>query len=58
MSKFSWMFIFLSATLFIIGVHQAMVNGIGASYWIFMFSIAFLLAYQYFKRGKASGNGE
>ena len=40
----------LSAGIFIIAVHQTMKFGLAYSYWIFMFSIVFLLWYNYRKR--------
>jgi hypothetical protein len=40
----------LSAGIFIIGVHQSMKFGMAYSYWIFMFSIALLLWYNYRKK--------
>jgi hypothetical protein len=47
--KINWLFVFISMALFIIGVHQSFINGLQKSYWIFMFSIAFLFLYWYFK---------
>ena len=43
----------LAAGIFIIGVHQTMKFGMAYSYWIFMFSIALLLWYNYRKQKKA-----
>ena len=40
----------LSAGIFIIGIHQTMKFGFPFSYWIFMFSIALLLWYNYRKQ--------
>jgi Mg2+/citrate symporter len=34
---------------FVIGVHQSIVNGIAASYWIFMLSLMLLFLYNYRK---------
>lgn len=54
MKKSSWILIFSSLTLFIIGVHQSFMNGIENSYWIFMFSLALLFLYWYIKAPKAN----
>lgn len=35
--------------LFVIGIHQAIVVGLSASYWIFMFSLMPLFLYSYRK---------
>jgi hypothetical protein len=43
----SIIFLSMAAGLLIIGIHQAMVHGITESYWIFMFSVCFLLLYRY-----------
>lgn len=40
----------LSAAIFIIGIHQTMKFGFAFSYWIFMFSIALFLWYNYRKQ--------
>lgn len=37
----------LSLALIIIGVHQSLTSGIGASYPIFMFAVALLFWFQY-----------
>lgn len=42
--------LFLSLALLVIGVQQTFVHGVGYSYWIFMFSLAFLFIYSYLKR--------
>lgn len=42
----------LGFVAFIIGIHQSMLYGIAASYWIFMFSLFLLFLYTY-RRGKA-----
>ena len=36
----------LCVALFIIGVHQVMVNGLGAAYWILMLSVSLLILYR------------
>jgi hypothetical protein len=41
-----YIFLFLSIAVLIIGVHQTLVFGFEASYWIFMFCIAFLFIYK------------
>ncbi|MDN5204461.1 hypothetical protein QQ008_23915 [Fulvivirgaceae bacterium BMA10] len=45
--KLSAIIIFsLAVVLFVIGVHQTILYGVGNSYWIFMFSFGLLLLYQ------------
>ncbi len=44
-SKFIWLF--LSLTLLIIAVQQTLTQGLRDSYWIYMFSLAFLFIYWY-----------
>ena len=39
----------LAFCLLVIGIHQAIVVGIAASYWIFMFSLMLLFLYGYRK---------
>ncbi len=39
----------LAVAFTIIGIHQSMVNGIAASYWIFMLVFSALIAYNYRK---------
>lgn len=41
----------MAVVLFVIGIHQSMTVGIAESYFIFMFSIGFLLLYSY-RKGK------
>jgi len=53
----NYLFISLAVGTLIIGIHQAMTNGITESYWIFMFSVCFLLAHQYFKKKKGEEEG-
>jgi hypothetical protein len=50
MRKISPLFIFVALALFIIAVHQTMVEGFRASYPFFMFSVVFLFLFWYFKR--------
>lgn len=40
----------VSAGIFIIAIHQTMKFGLAYSYWIFMFSVALLLWYNYRKQ--------
>ena len=40
----------LAVTAFIIGMHQLIVNGIGAAYGIFMLSLIMLFLYQLLKK--------
>lgn len=39
-------------SFFVIGIHQAMVIGLSASYWIFMFSLMPLFLYGYRKNNR------
>ena len=41
----------------IIGIHQSILFGIAASYWIFMFSMFLLFLYTY-RKGKAQLNAQ
>jgi hypothetical protein len=56
MKKAVWIILFLSLTLLIIGIDQALVKGLQNSYWIFMFSLALLFIFWYLKGPKTSGN--
>jgi hypothetical protein len=47
----------LSVVCLVIGIHQLMVNGLTASYWIFMLCVSLLLLYK-INASKASNNSK
>ncbi len=54
MSLLNTIILTLSVVLLVIGIHQTMLYGLSASYWIFMFCVGLLLLYKY---RKANDNG-
>ena len=58
LKKASWVLLFLSLTLLIIAIDQALIYGLQNSYWIFMFSIALLFIFWYIKGPKSRVSNE
>ena len=54
----NYIFISIAVATLIIGIHQAMTNGITESYWLFMFSVCFLLLHQYVKKKGQEGESK
>lgn len=52
MKVFAIVLFSISVVLLIIGLHQIMINGFAASYWIIMFATFFFFSYGYIKKYK------